>query len=99
MDNTLKSSREELLQPFTNYNLFVIDQTFNKNSSITFTNTNVNRFEKNYKKSNVSSLLIRAVDDNNKYEIGSKINISNVKDNNTLKSKSVKGSALNLLPE
>ncbi len=81
MDNTLKSSREELLQPFTNYNLFVIDQTFNKNSSITFTNTNVNRFEKNYKKSNVSSLLIKAVDNNNKYEIGSKINISNVKEN------------------
>lgn len=71
-------SREELLQPLTNYNLFVIDQTFNKNSSITFTNTNVNRFKNNYKKSNVSSLLLYLVDKKNKYEFGSKINLSSV---------------------
>jgi len=70
--------REELLQPLTNYNLFVIDQTFNKNSSITFTNTNVNRFKNNYKKSNVSSLLLYLVDKKNKYEFGSKINLSSV---------------------
>ncbi len=71
-------NREELLQPLTNYNLFVIDQTFNKNSSITFTNTNVNRFKNNYKKSNVSSLLLYLVDKKNKYEFGSKINLSSV---------------------
>jgi len=76
-----ESSREELLQPLTNYNLFVLDQTFNNNSSLTFTNTNVNRFEKNYKKSNVSSLLVKAVDKKNQYELGSKINISQVAEN------------------
>ena len=71
-------NKDELLQPLTNYNLFVIDQTFNKNSSITFTNTNVNRFKNNYKKSNVSSLLLYLVDKKNKYEFGSKINLSSV---------------------
>ncbi len=76
-----ESSREELLQPLTNYNLFVLDQTFNNNSSLTFTNTNVNQFEKNYKKSNVSSLLVKAVDKKNQYELGSKINISQVEEN------------------
>ncbi len=76
-----ESSREELLQPLTNYNLFVLDQTFNNNSSLTFTNTNVNRFEKNYKKSNVSSLLVKAVDKKNQYELGSKINISQIEEN------------------
>ena len=74
------SIREELLQPLTNYNLFVLDQTFNNNSSITFTNTNVNRFERNSKKSNVSSLLLSAIDKRNKYEFGSKINMSHVEE-------------------
>ena len=76
-----ESSREELLQPLTNYNLFVLDQTFNNNSSVTFTNTNVNRFEKNYKKSNVSSLLLKVVDKKNQYEFGSKINLSQIEEN------------------
>ncbi len=75
------SSREELLQPLTNYNLFVLDQTFNNNSSITFTNTNVNRFDESYRKSNVSSLLLKAVDKKNKYEVGSKINLSQLEEN------------------
>jgi len=77
----VKTSRKELLEPLTNYNLFVIDQTFNNNSSITFTNTNVNRFENQYKKSNVSSLLIQIVDKKNKYQFGSKLNLSNIEEN------------------
>ena len=80
-----KSNRIELLQPLTNYNLFVLDQTFNKNSSLTFTNTNVNRFEENYKKSNVSSLLLKAVDKQNKFEFGSKLNVSHVDENSEKK--------------
>ena len=76
-----KASREELLQPLTNYNLLVLDQTFNNNSSITFTNTNVNRFDKNYRKANVSSLLLKAVNKKNNYEFGSKINLSQVEEN------------------
>ena len=72
-------NREILVEPFTNYNLLVIDQTFNKNSSITFTNSNVNRFEKNFRKSNVSSLMLNLVDKKNKYQLGTKINISQIK--------------------
>ena len=72
-------NREILVEPFTNYNLLVLDQTFNKNSSITFTNSNVNRFEKNFRKSNVSSLMLNLVDKKNKYQLGTKINISQIK--------------------
>jgi len=77
------SIREELLQPLTNYNLIVLDQTFNQNSSITFTNTNVNRFNNKYRKANVTSLLINLTEKNNIYNLKSKINFSNITDNNT----------------
>ena len=80
-----ENRREELLQPLTNYNLFVIDQSFNKNSSITFTNTNVNRLEEGFRSSNVSSLLLKAVDKKNKFEFGSKINVSQVEEENEKK--------------
>jgi len=76
--NNEEGEREELLQPLTNYNLIVLDQTFNKNSSITFTNTNVKRFNANYRKSNVSSLLINLTDKENIYNIKSKFNFSNI---------------------
>ena len=74
------SSREELLQPLTNYNLIVLDQTFNQNSSITFTNSNVKRFNKNYRKSNVSSILLNLTDQKNIYNLSSKFNLSSIKE-------------------
>ncbi|MES2410386.1 MAG: DUF5916 domain-containing protein [Bacteroidota bacterium] len=36
-------TRLETLAPVTNYNVFVLDQRFNKNSSVSLTNTNVTR--------------------------------------------------------
>ena len=72
------SIREELLQPLTNYNLIVIDQTFNQNSSLTFTNTNVKRFNKYYRNANVSSILLSLTEKKNIYNLSSKINFSQI---------------------
>jgi len=43
-------------EPFANYNVLVLDQQFNKTSSVTFVNANVMR-EGSFKDSNASSLL------------------------------------------
>ena len=43
-------------EPLANYNVFVVDQEFNKNSSIGIVNTNVLR-EGNFRDANVTSLV------------------------------------------
>ena len=48
--------RKEFVSPLTNYNIFVLDQRFLKNSSISLVNTNVMR-EGSYKDANVSALV------------------------------------------
>jgi len=40
-NNDTNESRLEVLSPLTNYNVFVLDQRFRKNSSVSFVNTNV----------------------------------------------------------
>ncbi|WP_293893913.1 DUF5916 domain-containing protein [Flavobacterium sp.] len=45
----------ETLAPVTNYNVFVLDQRFNKNSSVSLTNTNVTR-NGEFRDANVSAL-------------------------------------------
>jgi hypothetical protein len=48
--------RRQLLEPLTNYNMIVLDQRFNRNSSVSFVNTNVLR-EGRYLDANVAGLL------------------------------------------
>ena len=48
-------TRLETLAPVTNYNVFVLDQRFNKNSSVSLTNTNVTR-NGSFRDANVSAL-------------------------------------------
>jgi len=42
-DSITKESRRFMTEPLTNYNILVLDQQFNKNSSVTVINTNVTR--------------------------------------------------------
>ncbi len=37
------TTRKALIEPLANYNVFVLDQRFRKNSSVSFINTNVTR--------------------------------------------------------
>ncbi|WP_246034119.1 DUF5916 domain-containing protein [Flavobacterium sangjuense] len=48
-------TRLETLAPVTNYNVFVLDQRFNKNSSVSLTNTNVTR-NGDFRDANVAAL-------------------------------------------
>ena len=48
--------RKELVEPLANYNVFVLDQRFRKNSSVSFINTNVTR-NGEFRDGNVTALL------------------------------------------
>ena len=55
-------------EPFTNYNIIVLDQALKNRSSITFTNTNVLR-QGNTRNANVSSLDVSMFDKKNLYNV------------------------------
>jgi hypothetical protein len=55
-NNDTNENRLEILSPLTNYNVFVFDQRFRKNSSVSFVNTNVTR-NGSFKDANVSALI------------------------------------------
>lgn len=55
-NNSDQSVRSEVVEPLTNYSVFVLDQRFRKNSSVSFINTNVTR-EGGFRDGNVSALV------------------------------------------
>lgn len=50
------TTRKELIEPLANYNIFVLDQRFRKNSSVSLINTNVTR-NGNFRDANVTGLV------------------------------------------
>lgn len=54
-DNTTGDVREEVIDPFTNYNILVLDQQFNQNSTVSLINTNVTR-DGRFRDANVTAL-------------------------------------------
>jgi hypothetical protein len=54
-NNATGESRSEVIEPFTNYNILVVDKQFNGNSSVSLINTNVMR-EGNFRDANVTAL-------------------------------------------
>lgn len=73
-------TRTQVTEPFTNYNVIVIDQAFNGNSSITFTNTNVTR-DGNFRDGNVTGLDYHLRTKDSKYFIDGAYTQSNVMEN------------------
>ena len=69
-------SRRAIVEPFTNYNIFVIDQQFNGNSSISLVNTNVLR-EGHFRDANVTALVANISNKRNTYNIRGDIKMSN----------------------
>lgn len=69
--------RSEVVEPFTNYNILVVDQQFNGNSSVSVLNTNVIR-EGHYRDGNVTAVLSDYFNKRNTYNIRSDIKMSNV---------------------
>ena len=75
--------RKVLTEPLANYSVLVLDQQFNKNSSITLINTNVTR-NGSFRDANVTGLLYDISDKENKYNIKGNVKMSNVKENGKL---------------
>jgi hypothetical protein len=75
--NTL---RKVVTEPFTNYNLLVLDQQFNKSSSVSFVNTNVTR-NGSFRDANVSAIIFDIFNKNNKYNLAGNYKLSSIYEN------------------
>lgn len=76
-DTITGETREKLTEPFSNYNIFVLDQQFNNNSSITLINTNVTR-EGRFRDGNVSGFLFDLYNKENSFNLKGQAKMSNV---------------------
>lgn len=77
-DTIANTSREVLVEPLTNYNVFVLDQQFNQNSSISIINTNVTRSGSRFRDANVSALDFNLANKANSYTVSGRAVVSNV---------------------
>jgi len=78
-DTISGESREVLVEPLANYNIFVLDQQFNGNSSISLINTNVTR-EGYFRDANVSAFVFDVADKGDRFRSSGRAIMSNVND-------------------
>ena len=78
-NTTNGTTRKELVEPLTNYNVIVFDQRFRKNSSVSFVNTNVTRNE-NFRDANVSALVYNLNTKANTYNLSGDFKYSTIND-------------------
>lgn len=79
-NTTTEEVYKKVTEPFTNYNVTVLDQQFNKNSAVTLINTNVLR-EGSFRDANATGLLYHVETKNSKYFIDGSAKMSNVYEN------------------
>lgn len=79
-DKTSGEIRKEITEPFTNYNVIVLDQQFRKTSSVTFVNTNVTRAG-HFRDANVTGLLFNILNKKNTHFIDGSLKLSNIIEN------------------
>lgn len=60
--------RKEVIEPLTNYNMLVLDQRFNQNSSVSFVNANTTR-NGSFRDANASALLFDLNTKENTYNL------------------------------
>jgi hypothetical protein len=76
-DTITGEKRSEVAEPFTNYNILVIDQQFNGNSAVSLINTNVTR-EGSFRDANATALVANLINKRNTYRINTELRMSNV---------------------
>ena len=76
-NNVTDETRKEIVEPLANYNIFVIDKQFNKNSSVSLINTNVTR-SGHFRDANVTAALFNLTNKANTYNISGQAKLSNV---------------------
>ena len=69
-------TRLEVVEPFANYNILVVDQQFNGNSSISLINTNVTR-EGEFRDGNATALVANIQNKRNTYRVDVEARMSN----------------------
>lgn len=67
-NNITGDTRNQVVEPLANYNVFVLDQRFRKNSSVSFINTNVTR-NNQFRDANVSAALFDLNTKKNTYNL------------------------------
>lgn len=77
LDTLSGDSREVIAESFSNYNILVVDQQFNNNSSVSLINTNVTR-KGDFRDANVTGLLADISNKRNTYNIAGQIKMSNI---------------------
>ncbi len=78
IENTVTGEiRKEVVEPIANYNIFVLDQNFNQNSSVSLVNTNVTR-DGHFRDGNVTALVGNISNKRNTYNIRGDVKMSNV---------------------
>jgi len=78
-NNITGSTRKVITEPMANYNVLVLDQEFNKNSSVSFINTHVSR-SNNFRRANASAFLFNLVNKANSKKLKGSAKFSNIKD-------------------
>ena len=78
-DTLNNSYRTEVVEPLANYNIIVLDQRFNKNSSVSFINTNVTR-NGSFRDANVSALAFDLNNKTNMYQLSGNAKFSHIND-------------------
>ncbi len=68
LNNDTGEVRKEVIEPLTNYNMLVLDQRFNQNSSVSFVNANTTR-NGSFRDANVSALLFDLNTKENTYNL------------------------------
>jgi hypothetical protein len=79
INNNTGEVRKEIINPFTNYNILVLDQQFNQNSTISLINTNVTR-DGRFRDANVTALDWHLETKDSKYNIDGSVRMSNISD-------------------
>jgi hypothetical protein len=78
-NNNTSEVRKEVIDPFTNYNILVLDQQFNQNSTISLINTNVTR-DGRFRDANVTALDWHVETKDSKYNIDGSFGMSVISD-------------------
>jgi len=77
---TTEEIKTIVTEPLANYSVLVLDQQFNKNSSISLINTNVLRDGK-FRDANVTAFLFNISDKENKFNVSGNVKMSNILEN------------------
>ncbi|WP_046744706.1 DUF5916 domain-containing protein [Kordia zhangzhouensis] len=75
-NNDTGEFRKEVVEPLANYNIMVVDQQFNQNSSISLINTNVTR-NGHFRDANVTALVADLVNKRNTVNVDAQLRMSN----------------------